>query len=127
METSGVNKGTGDLFTLAERWQCLLEQLSRGVNKSPVRLFTPEKKEDIMRNVELTIEGMHCMKCVAKTKAALEAVPGVRNVEVSLEEGKATLEAGMVANNAKLIAAVEGAGFKAAVADPANHAGGGAF
>ena len=62
-----------------------------------------------------------------ETKAALEAVPGVRNVEVSLEEGKATLEAGMVANNAKLIAAVEGAGFKAAVADPANHAGGGAF
>ena len=52
---------------------------------------------------------------------------GVRNVEVSLEEGKATLEAGMVASNAKLIAAVEGAGFKATVSDPANHAGGGAF
>ena len=44
-----------------------------------------------MRNVELKVEGMHCPKCVAKTKAALEAVPGVRNVEVSLEEGKATL------------------------------------
>ena len=84
-------------------------------------------KEDIMRNVELKVEGMHCPKCVAKTKAALEAVPGVRNVEVSLEEGKATLEAGMVASNAKLIAAVEGAGFKATVSDPANHAGGGAF
>ncbi|MDO5108190.1 MAG: heavy-metal-associated domain-containing protein [Coriobacteriaceae bacterium] len=80
-----------------------------------------------MRNVELKVEGMHCMHCVANTKAALEAVPGVRNVEVSLEEGRATLEAGMLANDAKLIAAVEGAGFKATVVDPANHAGGGAF
>lgn len=88
---------------------------------------SPEKKEDIMRNVELKVEGMHCMKCVAKTKAALEAVPGVRNVEVSLEDGKATLEAGMLANDAKLIAAVDGAGFKAMVVNPANHAGGGAF
>ena len=98
-------------------------------SESVIRGVSPDegKKEEAMRNVELTIEGMHCMKCVAKTKAALEAVPGVRNVEVSLEEGRATLEAGMVANNAKLIAAVEGAGFKAAVADPANHAGGGAF
>jgi len=69
-----------------------------------------------MRNVELKVEGMHCPKCVAKTKAALEAVPGVRNVEVSLEEGKATLEAGVVASDDKLVAAVEGVGFKASVA-----------
>ena len=54
-------------------------------------------------------------------------MPGVRNVEVSLEDGKATLEAGMLANDAKLIAAVDGAGFKAMVVNPANHAGGGAF
>ena len=76
---------------------------------------SPER-EDVMRNVELKVEGMHCPKCVAKTKAALEAVPGVRNVEVSLEEGKATLEAGVVASDDKLVAAVEGAGFKASVA-----------
>ena len=69
-----------------------------------------------MRNVELKVEGMHCEHCVANTKKALEAVPGVRNVEVSLEEGKATLEAGMVATDEKLVAAVEGAGFKATVA-----------
>ena len=49
-----------------------------------------------MRNVELKVEGMHCEHCVANVKAALEAVPGVRNVEVSLEEGKATLKAGML-------------------------------
>ncbi len=74
------------------------------------------KKEEAMRNVELKIEGMHCQHCVASTKAALEAVPGVRNVEVSLEEGRATLEAGMTAGDDKLVAAVEGAGFKASVA-----------
>lgn len=67
-----------------------------------------------MRNVELKIEGMHCQHCVAATKAALEAVPGVRNVEVSLEDGMATLEAGMLASDERLVAAVEGAGFRAA-------------
>ena len=76
---------------------------------------------------KLNVEGMMCEHCVAHVTKALEGVPGVSSVKVSLEEGRATLEAGMVANNAKLIAAVEGAGFKAAVADPANHAGGGAF
>lgn len=69
-----------------------------------------------MRNVELKVEGMHCQHCVAATKAALEAVPGVRSVEVSLEDGTATLEAGMIASDGKLVAAVEGAGFKATVA-----------
>lgn len=69
-----------------------------------------------MRNVELKVEGMHCQHCVTATKAALEAVPGVRNVEVSLEDGAATLEAGMLASDEKLVSAVEGAGFKATVA-----------
>ena len=75
-----------------------------------------EMEEDIMRNVELKVEGMHCEHCVANTKKALEAVPGVRNVEVSLEEGKATLEAGMTATDEKLVAAVDALGFKASVA-----------
>ncbi len=69
-----------------------------------------------MRNVELKVEGMHCQHCVIATRAALEAVPGVRSVEVSLEDGTATLEAGMLASDEKLVSAVEGAGFKATVA-----------
>ncbi|MBQ3385991.1 MAG: cation transporter [Eggerthellaceae bacterium] len=63
-----------------------------------------------MTEKTLKVTGMHCEHCVANVKAALEAVPGVRNVQVSLEEGKATLEAGVVASDEKLVAAVEGAG-----------------
>lgn len=69
-----------------------------------------------MKKIELKVEGMHCNHCVARVKAALEALPGVRNVDVSLEEGKATLEAGMVAGVEKLVAAVKEAGFTAEVA-----------
>lgn len=68
-----------------------------------------------MRNVELKVEGMHCQHCVAATKAALEAVPGVRNVEVSLEDGTVALEAGAIASDEKLVAAIGRAGFGAVV------------
>ena len=64
----------------------------------------------------LVIDGMSCMHCVAHVKEALEAVPGVRNVEVSLDEGTAKLEAGMLASDEKLVAAVEAAGYKAQMA-----------
>ena len=69
-----------------------------------------------MRKVELKVEGMMCMHCVAHVREALEAVPGVRNVEVSLDEGTAVLEAGMLASDEKLVAAVEAAGYKAKMA-----------
>lgn len=69
-----------------------------------------------MQEKTIDIEGMHCEHCVANVTKALEGVGGVRNVKVSLEEGKATLEAGMLASDEKLIAAVEEAGFKASIA-----------
>ena len=68
-----------------------------------------------MKEKHLKIEGMHCQHCVANVTKALEAVPGVRNVVVSLEDGTAVLEAGLVASDDKLVAAVEGAGFTASV------------
>ena len=39
------------------------------------------KKEE----VRLNVTGMHCEKCVARVKAALEAVDGVTQAEVDLE------------------------------------------
>ena len=68
-----------------------------------------------MTEKQLKVDGMHCQHCVMSVTKALEALPGVRNVQVSLEEGRATLEAGMVASDEKLVAAVEEAGFKAEV------------
>ena len=75
-----------------------------------------DNKEEDMTEKTLKVEGMMCMHCVAHVKEALEAVPGVRNVEVSLDEGTAKLEAGMLASDEKLVAAVEAAGYKAQMA-----------
>lgn len=62
----------------------------------------------------LEVTGMHCPKCVAKVKDALEAVDGVVKAEVVLEPGSAVVT-GAAAPEA-LVAAVEGAGFSATVA-----------
>lgn len=40
----------------------------------------------------LLIEGMSCEHCVAHVKEALEAIDGVENVVVSLDENSATVE-----------------------------------
>jgi copper chaperone CopZ len=58
---------------------------------------------------------MMCEHCVAHVKEALEKAGG-HNVEVSLDEGKATMEVGLITKDEKLIKAVEDAGYKATVA-----------
>ena len=68
-----------------------------------------------MRAVELNVEGMMCEHCVAHVKEAL-AKAGGHNVAVSLDEGKATMEVGLITKDEKLIKAVEDAGYKATVA-----------
>jgi copper chaperone len=57
---------------------------------------------------------MSCNNCVRHVGDALKAVPGVSTVEVSLPERRATVTHGDVAA-AALIAAVESAGYDAAV------------
>ena len=69
---------------------------------------------DAQPQTTLNVTGMHCPKCVAKVKDALEAVDGVVKAEVELEPGSAVVT-GAAAPEA-LVAAVEGAGFSAAVA-----------
>jgi len=36
------------------------------------------------------IKGMSCQHCVASTTKALEAIPGISDVQVNLEKGEAT-------------------------------------
>lgn len=62
----------------------------------------------------LDVQGMHCEKCVARVKAALESCEGVTAADVSLEENAATVE-GHGFDAAALVAAIEEAGFAAAV------------
>ena len=69
------------------------------------------RKEETQMGKEIKIEGMMCMHCVAYVKEALEKVPGVSKVEVSLENKNAIVEGD--AKNEDLIKAVVDAGYKA--------------
>lgn len=68
-----------------------------------------------MTQIQLQITGMTCNHCVAHTKKALEAVPGVKTVEVTLEPGGARIEGD--ADPQALVAAVKQAGYEAKVVD----------
>ena len=59
----------------------------------------------------LHVGGMHCPKCVARVKDALEAVDGVVSAQVSLEEEKAVVVG--TASPEALIAAVTAIEFGA--------------
>ena len=61
------------------------------------------------------IEGMHCEKCVARVKKALEALPGVRAAKVSLEKNNAIVKMDEEIADEALVQAVEAEGFKASV------------
>ncbi len=64
-----------------------------------------------MSRIRLEINGMTCNHCVAHTRKALEAVPGVESVEVTLEPGAAVVEG--TADVEALVAAVKAAGYEA--------------
>lgn len=65
-----------------------------------------------METVQLNIEGMHCDGCVNSITKALKAVSGVGNVEVSLEQKRATVSYNPAqCGQAELKDAVEDAGF----------------
>ena len=66
--------------------------------------------------VELSVSGMHCEKCVARVKDALENVDGVTNVDVSLEGNSATVE-GHGIDSVALIEAIKAVGFEVALAE----------
>ena len=67
-----------------------------------------------MSDIDLSVTGMTCGGCVRSVRGALEAVPGVRAVEVDLEAGRARVQAepGLAP---KLVEAVFDAGFEAAL------------
>ena len=63
----------------------------------------------------LSVQGMHCEKCVARVTQALEGVEGVTGADVSLEDNAATVE-GHGYDADALVAAVQEAGFEASIA-----------
>ena len=82
----------------------------------PLARTSDKKGTAEMVEKKLKVEGMMCEHCAGRVREAVEGVGGVRNVAVSLDEGTVTLEAGMLASDDKLVAAIEAAGYKASVA-----------
>lgn len=64
-----------------------------------------------MRTISLPITGMTCGGCVAAATKALQSVPGVQRVQVSLEERAALITADDRVTDVLLDAAITKAGF----------------
>lgn len=61
---------------------------------------------------KLEVTGMHCEKCVARVKAALEGVDGVTKAKVELQPGSAEVQ-GHGFDRDALVPAIEAVGFNA--------------
>ncbi|WP_081065866.1 heavy metal translocating P-type ATPase [Burkholderia diffusa] len=68
-----------------------------------------------MQTIELTIDGMHCGGCTGRVQRALAAVPGVIEAAVDLDAHAATVTAQETVEPERLVAAVDAAGYRAAV------------
>jgi Cu+-exporting ATPase len=66
-------------------------------------------------NIRLSVDGMTCASCVGRVERALAKVPGVREATVNLATEQAAVAAESGLDPAALLAAVEGAGYKAEV------------
>lgn len=88
---------------------------ARAVQAQSVSDNNQVENEDDMKAKKLNVEGMMCEHCVARVKQALEDA-GAKNVVVSLDEGTATLDAGLFLSDDKLVKAVVDAGYKASIA-----------
>ena len=60
----------------------------------------------------LSIEGMMCQNCVKHVTRALESVPGVTAVQVSLEDKTAVVECSDSVSEEALTSAVSDAGYE---------------
>lgn len=63
--------------------------------------------------IDLGVGGMTCDDCVTHVTEALESVPGVRRVDVSLSGRSAVVEAAPVVQSGALAAAVRQSGYNA--------------
>jgi Cu+-exporting ATPase len=64
----------------------------------------------------LAVSGMTCASCAGRVEKALRAVPGVQGASINLATERATVQ-GQGLDTARLVAAIEQAGYGAGVAD----------
>ncbi|MEQ4723187.1 cation transporter [Nonomuraea sp. B19D2] len=65
-----------------------------------------------MSTATYTVKGMTCGHCVSSVKEEVSEVTGVTNVEVDLATGLLTVESDDPIDTAKIVAAVEEAGYE---------------
>lgn len=54
-----------------------------------------------MEKITLTVKGMTCMGCVRSVKNVLEPLPGVSGVDITLDDGRVTIDYDPAIGNAK--------------------------
>ncbi|MER6583451.1 copper ion binding protein [Nonomuraea sp. NPDC001023] len=67
-----------------------------------------------MSTTTYTVQGMTCGHCVSSVKEEVGEVAGVTGVEVDLASGLLTVESDSPIDAAKIVAAVEEAGYEVA-------------
>ena len=77
---------------------------------------TQNGKENIIMENKLAVEGMMCKHCVKHVKDALEAIDGVTEAGVNLDEGTATVALAADVSDDAVVAAVVAAGYEAKTA-----------
>jgi len=77
------------------------------------------RSADGQAHLELLVRGAHCASCLAKVEKAAAAAPGVDNARLNLTTGKLSVAFKTARPDpAKVIAAVEDAGYSATLFDP---------
>ena len=70
------------------------------------------KKENVIMEKTVKIEGMMCPHCEARVKACFEAMDEVDNALVSHTDGTAVLTLNAELSDEKIISTIEGQGYK---------------
>jgi Au+-exporting ATPase len=71
----------------------------------------PVRTTDLSGTLSIPIEGMTCASCVGRVEKALKAVPGVADAVVNLATEKASVTTSLPVDHARLVGAVEKAGY----------------
>ena len=62
--------------------------------------------------LNLTIEGMHCMKCVARITEAVKKINTVKKVAIDLDKKEVKVISSSQLDSSEVAAAIESLGFK---------------
>ncbi len=82
----------------------------RSIRISPVNKPRTKKKKIMKQTIQ--IEGMSCKHCSARAEEALSSIAGVTAVEVSLQEGSATIQSENGIPEEKIANAITDAGYE---------------